>query len=125
MSEITLVTPPDRLYTQEYTFLLIYPSAIIKEQFQSLLSTISTNVIVYLYELETEHEVEWLLDTFNQADTVILDIDNCNATIRSLSSYLIAKNKTYWLTNGDNPIYNILSKNRIFNLDFLESKLGE
>jgi|TARA_B110000503_G_scaffold37279_1_gene60997 hypothetical protein len=125
MSDITLVTPPDRLYTQEYSFLLIYPSPIIKEQFQDLLAETPTNVIVYLYELKTDHEFEWLLDTFNQVDAVILDIDNCESIIRSLSGYFIARNKTYWLTKGDNPVYNIISKNRIFNLDFLKHKLGE
>lgn len=125
MSDITLVTPPDRLYTQEYSFLLIYPSAVIKEQFQQLLAEAPNNVIVYLYELNSNHEFEWLLDTFNQVDSVILDIDNCESIVRSLTGYFIAKNKTYWLTKGDNPVYNIISKNRIFNLDFLKNKLGE
>jgi len=125
MSDIKLVTPPDRLYTQEYSFLLIYPSSIIKEQFQNLIAQSNLNFHVYLYDLDTDQEYEWLLDTFNHVDTVILDIDNCKPTVRSLSSYFISRDKTYWLTNGESPVYNIISKNRIYNLDFLVDKIGE
>jgi hypothetical protein len=125
MSDIKLVTPPDRLYTQEYSFLLIYPSSIIKEQFQNLIAQSNLNFHVYLYDLDTDQEYEWLLDTFNHVDTVILDIDNCKPIVRSLSSYFISRDKTYWLTNGESPVYNIISKNRIYNLDFLVDKIGE
>ena len=71
MSDIKLVTPPDRLYTQEYSFLLIYPSLIVKDQFQQLLADIDMHVHVYLYEPDGEQEYEWLLDTFNQVDTFV------------------------------------------------------
>ena len=125
MSDIKLVTPPDRLYTQEYSFLLICPSPIITEQFQKLLATIDIDVHVYLYDKTKNHEYEWLIDTFNQVNIVIFDIDNSDPSIRSLAGYFIARDKTYWLTNGENSVYNTISKNRIFNLDFLTDKIGE
>ena len=126
MSDITLVTPPDKYYSQEYSFLLIHPSAVIKSQFQDFIETFNKPVIVYLYEKEEEdHEPEWLLDCFYKADCVIIDIDNCDTRIRDLTSYFIAKDKTYWLTNGGDNFYNMISKNRIFGLDFLSSKLGD
>jgi len=124
MSDITLITSPDKLYTQEYSFLLIYPSSIVKEQFQTFLGKHTTTFHVYLYENKDDHDVEWLLDVFNIADTVILDIDNCERSIRDLTSYFIAKDKTYWLTNGSGNYYNVVSKNRIFDLDFLDNKIG-
>lgn len=124
MNEIKLITPPDRLYTQEISFLLIYPSKKIKEEFTSMVSNIDENIHVYLYEIDSTHEAEWLIDTFNQVNYVILDIDNCNSDIRSLASYFIAKDKTYWLTNSQDSLYNVISKNRIFSLDFLHQKLG-
>jgi hypothetical protein len=37
---------------------------------------------------------------------------------------MIAKNKTYWLTNSQDSVYNSLSSNKIYNLDFL-SKIGD
>jgi hypothetical protein len=126
MSDITLVTPPDKYYSQEYSFLLVYPSAVIKSQFQDLVETLNKHVVVYLYEKdEDDHEPEWLLDCFYKADCVILDIDNCDTKVRDLTSYFIAKDKTFWLTNSGDNMYNTLSKNRIFNLDFLSGKLGD
>lgn len=125
MSDITLVTPPDKYYSQEYSFLLIYPSAVVKSQFQDLIENIDKQLVVYLYEKDNkDHEPEWLLDTFYKADCVIIDVDNCDTKVRDLVSYFIAKDKTFWLTNSGDNLYNVISKNRIFNLDFLISKIG-
>ena len=125
MSDITLVTPPDKYYSQEYSFLLVYPSTVVKSQFQDLIESSANQYIVYLYEKpDDEHDVEWLLDCFYKADCVIIDIDNCEPMVRDLVAYFIAKNKTYWLTNSGDNLYNVISKNRIFNLDFLINKIG-
>jgi hypothetical protein len=125
MSNIKLITPPDRLYTTEYSFLIIYPSKIVKEQLQHLLANATIPINVYLYEPEDKHEIEWLLDVFHQVDTVVIDIDNCDTRIRELASYFLSKDKTYWLTNGQESFYNIINKNRIFDLDFLTYKIGD
>lgn len=122
MSDIVLITPPDKLETSELTFLLINPSSIIKDQFQDLISKFQDPFYVYLYE--QDDSLEWLLDAFHRADIVILDIDNSSSAVRDLTSYFITKNKTYWLTNSSHNHYNLISKNRIFALDFLENIIG-
>lgn len=125
MSQISLITPPDRLYTNEYSFLLIYPSQITKEHFQAFLAEIDIPLHVYLYEQKDVKDPEWLLDVFLSVDTVIIDIDNCQPPVRDLASYFLSKDKTYWLTKGEDRLYNIISKNRIYDLDFLKHKLGD
>lgn len=126
MSDITLVTPPDKYYSQEYSFLLVYPSTVVKSQFQDLIENSNKQHVVYLYEKpDDDHDAEWLLDCFYKADCVIVDVDNCEPMVRDLVSYFIAKNKTFWLTNSGDNLYNVISKNRIFNLDFLINKIGE
>ena len=40
-------------------------------------------------------------------------------------SYLLGHSNVYWLTKGENVVYNILSKNRIYNLDWLYNSIGE
>ena len=126
MNEISLITPPDRLYTDAYSFLLIHPSKVIREQFQQLLAEIDVPMHVYLYEVEDEekHEPEWLIDVFQIADTVILDIDNCPSMIRDLTGYFLSKDKTYWLTNAEGRLYNIINKHRLYDLDYLKEKIG-
>lgn len=125
MSDIVLVTPPDKVYYDQPIFLLIYPSKIIKTEFQDIIGSFNQPATVYLYEqIEEDHYPEWLLDVFQQADYVILDIDNCPSLIRSMVSYFVGKNKTYWLTNGSDNLYNVISKNRVYSLDFLSKLIG-
>lgn len=123
--KLTVVTPPDRLYNNNTSFLLIYPSNFVKEQFQSEIAELKRDFTVYMYEQETQfHDIDWLLTFANVADFVILDIDNCPSNIRDILGYIIANTNTYWLTRSDNTFYNKLNANRIWHLDFLREHLG-
>ena len=82
------------------------------------------NVYVYDKPVQTNEEIKWLLNVFKQCDTAIIDVDNTSPWARDLLSYMIAKNKTYWLTNSQDSVYNNLSNNKVYDLDFL-SKIGE
>lgn len=124
MNQISLITPPDRLHTNEYNILLVYPSQILKEQFQLFLAEAEIPLHVYLYELKESQEPEWLIDVFQTVNTVIIDIDNCEPSVRDIASYFLSRDKTYWLTNGEDKLYNIINKNRIYDLDFLKYKIG-
>jgi len=124
MSNITLITPTDKLYTSETSILLVYPTSKIKEQLQNILAEYDCNIHIYLYELEKDHEIEWLFDVQALCDYTIIDVDNCTAVVRDLISFMISKDSTYWLTNGSGSYYNVISKKQIFDLDFLKSKIG-
>ena len=118
MSDITLITPPDHIYSDAYSFLLVYPSKEIKDEFNDILAQSDISYNVYLYEPE-EPDPEWLLACANRVDTIILDIDNSNTEISNILGYLIAKPQTYWLTKGDHLYYNKLSNKQVYNLDFI------
>lgn len=124
MSNITLITPIDKLYSSELSILLVYPSSQIKEQLQNILTEVNCNIHIYLYEIDDNHEIEWLFDVQALCDYTIIDVDNCVPVIKDLISFMISKDNTYWLTNGTGTYYNVISKNRIFDLDFLKSKIG-
>ena len=123
MSNIKLITPPDKLYSQEFSFLLIYPNAIIKSEFQTLINQFDKPLHVYLYDKDAD-DIDWLLEVFHQVDLVILDLDNCSSKIRDLSAFFMTKDKTYWLTNSGENYYNKISTNRIFGLDALTTIIG-
>jgi len=124
MSDIKIITAPDILHTTELSFLLIQPSKIIKDQFQDLISNFDSTMHVYLFEKDTNDQVEWLLAAFHKSDIVIIDIDNSSPTIRALAGFFLSKDKTYWLTKSTDSYYNIISKNQIFGLDYLTNILG-
>lgn len=125
-NKINLITPPDRLYNNDYSFLLIYPSNDTKEQFNNLIGEIDQAFNVYLYDAQDDdHDPDWLLSLSKQADCVILDVDNCPAEVSSLTAYFIANSNTFWLTNGEQVYYNKISPNRIYNLDNILQKSGD
>lgn len=121
--KINLITPPDKVNTQGFDLLLIYPSnELLKELQDRLLSKIDCDVNLYLYKQEQDDlELDWLFDVYKFADTVIIDLDYVPHPVRDLVSYFLASSKTYWLTNAENPVYNYINKNRIINLETLEN----
>lgn len=120
MPSINLITPPDKLFNNNYSILLIYPSDTIKTEFQEIISKWTNDLNVYIYQLEeSEHNFDWLLSTCKMCDVVIFDIDNSGAELKQLASYIVANSNTYWLTDSANTVYNVLSVNRIYDLKFL------
>lgn len=120
MPNITLVTPPDKVFNHNKSVLLIYPSNSLKEEFQTLVQDWNVDFNLYVYDLEsTEQNFDWLLSLCKIADYVIFDIDNSTSEVRDLASYIIANTNTYWLTNAAESVYNNISMNRIYDLTFL------
>lgn len=126
MYQINLITPPDKLYNDVQQLLLISFSKELQNSIQKeYLKKTEEDVNVYVYngQVYDKDEVSWLLDVFKQVDIVIIDLDNVPVFLRELMSYMIAKPKTYWLTNAVDSVYNHISNNRVYNFDFL-LKLG-
>ena len=115
------------LFNDSLQLLLIYPSKQLQDELQDkFLATTGIDINLYVYDkpVNDKDEVNWLLSVFKQCDVAVIDVDNTSPWCRDLASYMIAKNKTYWLTNSQDSVYNSLSSNKIYNLDFL-SKIGD
>ena len=120
MEKINLITSPDKLFNDSYSILLIHPSDVIKNSLQNIIAEWDRHLNVYLYENTDEQEaVKWLIDICQAVDVIIYDLDNSTPLIRDLSGYIINNPKTYWLTNAENSVYNNISVNKVYNLDFL------
>ena len=87
---INLITPPDKLYNGELSFLLVSPSDDKKEQFNQMAKKVGKDLNVYLFDSTQTPDVSWLLDVAQQVDYVILDIDNI-ATKQTLNNQDIKK----------------------------------
>lgn len=127
MTKLNIITPPDKLYNDAISLLVIFPSNDLQNQIQSeFLANTSETVNLYYYNLETyvDEDFQWLLDVFQASTVTIIDIDNIPRTsyyIRDILSYMIAKPKTYWLTTESRVVYNHISTNRIYDLSFLSN----
>lgn len=124
---INLITPPDKVFSDAVNVLVIFPSKDLQQQIQNeVFPNAKESINVYLYDKPqyTNTDVDWLLSVFNLCQIVIVDVDQCPPHIKDLLSFMIAKPKTYWLTNAVDSVYNHISSNRIYNISILSSALG-
>ena len=112
---LNLITPPDKLFNNNKSFLLMNPSDIVKEQFNEMAKQLGENLNVYLFDAETP-DVGWLLDIVNQVDTIILDIDNTRNEYQWLIGYLLSFDKTFYLTKAEEMSYNVINTRWIYDV---------
>ena len=110
------------LFNDSLQLLLVYPSKQLQDELQNkFLTNANLDINLYVYDkpVQDKKEIEWLISVFKQCDVAIVDVDNMSSWARDLASYMIGKNKTYWLTNSQDSVYNSLSSNKVYDLDFL------
>lgn len=123
-TKINLITPPDKLFNLSPSIFLIKPSKQLKIQFQNVLKNIDEDLNVYIFDVE-DHNIEWLLSVSQQADFIIIDIDNCDPTTKLFLSFILAQPNVHYFTNDEITPFNLINRNRIFNLDWIINQLQE
>jgi hypothetical protein len=118
LGKINLITPPDTLFNLNPGYLLVKPSTKVKMQFQTLLSACPDDINVYIYDTD-EVDIAWMLNAANNSDFVIIDIDNCDEITKNFVSFILAQPNAYYMTNDELTPWNLISRNRIFNLDWI------
>lgn len=122
LGKINVITPPDKLFNLNLSYLLVRPSLNVKQQFQTILSHNIDELNVFIYD-ENENDISWLLSVAMQADITIIDIDNCDPTTKLFTTFLLAQPNTHYITNDEITPYGLISKNRIYNLDAIVAQL--
>ena len=123
IGKITIVTPPDRLFNLNISYLLVNPSINVKQQFQSILSKSLDDVNVFVYEQE-ESDISWLLSTACQVDSIIIDVDSCSVLTSQFITFMLAYPNAYYITSNELTYLNLISKNRIYDLDSMVEQLN-
>jgi len=116
LGKINVITPPDKLFNQNPSILLVKPTNEVKEAFQKYICQIIEELNVFVYD-ENEMDLDWLLSVHNYADVCIIDVDNCDVITRSFVTFMIAQTDTYYITKDEITPYGLISKNRIYDLD--------
>jgi hypothetical protein len=104
------------------SYLLVKPSNVVKQQFQTILSKSIDDLNVFIYDNE-ETDIGWMLSVSQQVDVVIVDIDNCDPITKQFVTFLLAQPNTHYITCDETTPYNLISKNRIWDLDFIVEQL--
>jgi hypothetical protein len=122
LGKITVITPPDKLFNLSLSYLLVKPSTYVKQQFQTILSKSMDDLNVFIYD-EQETDTSWMLSVAQQVDCVIVDIDSCDLITKQFVTFMLAQPNAYYITMDETTPYNLISKNRIWNLDFIVDQL--
>ena len=124
LGKLNLITPPDKLFNQNINYLLIKPSTEIKIQFQQILSQLIDDINVFIFD-EKESDMDWMLSVAHQCDAVIIDIDNCDPVTKNFVSLLLSQPNAFYMTNDEITPWGLISRNRIYNLDWILEALKE
>lgn len=124
LGKITLITPPDKLFNMNLSYLLVKPSITVKEKFQTILSQVLDDINVFVYD-EDDNDISWLLSVSQTVDCVIIDVDNCDYITKQFITFMLAHPNAYYITSEDFIPYNLISKNRIYDLDWIIDKIKE
>ena len=122
LGKITVITPPDKLFNLNLSYLLVKPSTLVKQQFQTILSKSIDDLNVFIYD-NTEDDIGWMLSVAQQVDVVIIDIDSCDPVTKQFVTFLLAQPNAHYITLDETTPYNLISKNRIWDLDFIIEQL--
>jgi len=122
LGKITLITPPDKLFNMNLSYLLVKPSNHIKQQFQTILSQSLDDLNIFIYDND-DHDVSWLLSIALQVDCIIIDVDNCDPITDKFVTFILAQPNVYYITSDETTPYNLISKNRIYNLDWIVEQI--
>jgi hypothetical protein len=124
LGKITVITPPDKLFNLTLSYLLVKPSIHVKQQFQAILSQSIDDLNVFIYD-QDDIDVSWLLGVAQQVDVVIIDVDHCDAITKQFITFMIAQPNAHYITNDELTPYNLISKNRIYSLDWIVDQLKD
>lgn len=122
LGKITLITPPDKLFNMNLSYLLVKPSNFVKEQFQTILSASVDDLNVFIFDND-DIDISWLLSIAIQVDCVIVDIDNCDPITQKFVTFMLAQPNAHYITADDTTPYKLISKNRIYDLDWIVEQL--
>ena len=124
LGNITLITPPDKLFNLNISYLLVKPSNHVKEQFKTILSQSIDDINVFVYDVE-DTDIGWLLSVAQQVDVTIIDVDHCDPITQKFITFMLAQPNVHYITNDELTPYGLISKNRIYNLDWIVDQITQ
>lgn len=122
LKNVTLLTPPEKLFNpHELSFLLVCPTRETKEQFKDIVDLFDKDLVVYLYE--NIIDIDWLLTVSRIANTIIIDVDNCDPVTTRFISLLMSHPDSYYLTKNKEIPYKLINRRCLDSVDDLTKKI--
>lgn len=124
LGRVTVITPPDKFFNLDVGYLLVKPTNNVVENFYAILKNSDEDINVFIYDTD-EADIDWLLSIAHQVAVIIIDVDNCDPITKSFITFMLTHPHAYYITNDESTPYNLISKNRIFDLDWIVEQIKD
>ncbi len=122
--KIKIITSPDRIFDQSQTLLIITPSEDLKTAVHDYAINCDQHLNIYLYT-NSDDNLPWLLSIANSVDNVLIDMDNCQASISHFFGYILSLPNTYYRCSVMQAPWDLLNKNRFYDFPKLNEENNE
>ena len=122
LGKITVITPPEKFFNLDVGYLLVRPSTHVLEQFHAIIGQTDEDINIFIYDTN-EANIEWLLSVMHQVAVIIIDVDNCDPITKSFVAFMLTHPESYYITSDEQLPYNLISKNRIYDLDWIVEQI--
>ena len=123
MNDVVIITAPDIVLNDAFTLCLIGINDNLKITLHDILLKSTEHANVYWYN-NSVNEIEWLLTVVKMSTVVLIDVDHCDHITKQFASHIIAQPNCFYLTNDNSIPYNLLNKNRVYDLVWLQNILN-
>jgi hypothetical protein len=113
--KLHLISPPDHLFNNNPSYLLVKPSKTLKIEFQQILSESVDDVNIFIFD-DVDTDIAWLLTASNQVGFIVIDIDNCKEDVIPFLGLLLMHPNSCYISNNDDIPWGLINRNRIFDI---------
>jgi hypothetical protein len=122
-NSIKIITPPDLIFDQTESMLLVCPSTELKKSLEEYLATHEEAVNVYWFD--RGNDIKWLLTSAKMSDVLIIDIDNCDENASHFLGYLLTLPNTYYKCEHMKVRWDLLNQNRFYDFPNIKKEENE
>jgi len=125
--KINLISPPDTLHNNNFSFNLINTTQEEQEKVSMFLAKEPTDEELNIFVYNNESNPTWLLNTVNGKNNSYINLDNTGDISVKYISYLLSLSGTYYTTSDKNSkeIFALVNNNFVKNINEFLDKIYE
>lgn len=125
--KINLISPPDTLHNNNFSFNLINTTPEEQEKVSMFLAKEPTQEELNIFVYNNESNPTWLLNTVNGKNNSYINLDNTGDISVKYISYLLSLSGTYYTTNDKNSkeIFTLVNNNFVKDINEFLDKIYE
>ena len=123
--KINLISPPDKLHNNNFTFNLVNTTPKEQEEVSMFLAKNGRSEEINVYVYNNEANPTWLLDIVDGKNNTYINLDNTGDISVKYTSYMLSKGNVYYSTSDKNSeeIYGIINKNLVTDVETFLGKI--